>query len=168
MPQTCSFHLSILHLTLHYYVIQGEYVQALNLGLYALAESKILGRQDFGIGLEILDATYIDLSMFPKEFTELGWFMNITAICYSHKVVGQHCKRYDKGLIKNNEIYQKNMKRLREENIVLFDYLPFILNKTLFQSFVKNGDDTYPLEEWSGKLIGKKACGDRAFYFSSC
>ena len=39
------------------------------------------------------------------------------------------------------------MKRLREENISLFDYLPFILDKTSFQSFVENDDNTYPLEE---------------------
>ena len=58
------------------------------------------------------------------------------------------------------------MKRLREENIALFDCLPFILDKISFQSFVENNDNTYPLEEWSGKLIGKKTCGDRAFYFS--
>ena len=110
-----------------------------------------------------IDATYIDNSMFPTEFTELGQFMNITAICYSCKVVGQYCKRYNKGLIEMNVIYQKIMKRLREENIALFDYLPFILDKTLFQSFFENDDNTYPLEEWRGNLIGKKACGDRTF-----
>ena len=27
------------------------------------------------IGLKLLDATYIDLSIFPTKFTELGWFM---------------------------------------------------------------------------------------------
>ena len=59
------------------------------------------------------------------------------------------------------------MKRIREENIALFDYLPFILDKTLFQSFVENDENTYHLEEWSGKFIGKKVCGDSAFYFLS-
>ena len=93
--------------------------------------------------------------------------MNITAICYSRKVVGQYCKIYDKGLTKKNEIYQQIMKRLRKENISLFDCLPFILDKTLFQSFVENDDNTYPLEEWSGKFIGKKVCGERVFYFYS-
>ena len=58
--------------------------------------------------------------------------MNITAICYSRKVVGQYFKRYDKGLIENNVIYQKTTKNLREKNIALFNYLPFNLDKKLF------------------------------------
>ena len=53
------------------------------------------------VGLKLIDVTYIDLNMFPTKFTELGLFMNITAICYSRKVVGQCCERYDKCLIKN-------------------------------------------------------------------
>ena len=52
------------------------------------------------VALKLLDTTYIYLSMFPTEFTELSWFMNITAICYSCKVVGQYCKSCNKGLIK--------------------------------------------------------------------
>ena len=59
------------------------------------------------------------------------------------------------------------MRMTREENIDSFDCLPFILDKTWFQSFVENNDSTYPLEEWSGKLIGKQVCGDKAFDFSS-
>ena len=60
------------------------------------------------------------------------------------------------------------MKRQREKYINVFDYLHFILNKTLFQSYyVDNDDNTYPIGEWRGKLIGKQACGYRDFYFSS-
>ena len=59
------------------------------------------------VGLKLLDDMYIDLSMFPTEFTELGWLMSITDICYSCKVVGQYWEGYDKGLIEKNEIYQK-------------------------------------------------------------
>ena len=39
------------------------------------------------------------------------------------------------------------MKRPRDENIDTFDYLPFILNKTLFQSYVDTDDSTYPLDK---------------------
>ena len=45
------------------------------------------------IGVKYLNATYINIGMFPTEFTELGPYMNITAICYLHKEVGQYCKK---------------------------------------------------------------------------
>ena len=94
------------------------------------------------VGVTFLDATYIDLSMFSTEFTELGLYMNIMAICYSRKVVGQYCKRYKKGLIKKNLFYQKNMKRLREENIDFFwtkHYFNHMLIMMIIHILLKNG-----------------------------
>ena len=61
--------------------------------------------------------------------------MNITAMCYSHKVVGPYCERYNKGLIEKDLFYQKVMKLLKEENTNTFNYLPFIFNK-IFSSII--------------------------------
>ena len=96
----------------------------------------------------------MDLSMFPVEFVDLRLCLNTTSICYSRKVVGQYCEQYNKSLI-------KGMKQLKFENINTFYYLPFILNKTHFQSHVDKDCNIYPLDKWSGNFVGKPACGDR-------
>ena len=71
------------------------------------------------LGVKLLDATCISLSVFLTEYTELGLYMNITAICHLCKVVDQCCKRYNKGLIEKDLFYQKTLGASKTSPLIL-------------------------------------------------